>query len=139
MIREEGLDKVFVRHEALARAIWGAVECWGSGNGKMRLNIQDENHRSRAVTALSIGAPHGLNLRRWLEQKAGLTLGIGLGMASPEDPKGDGFFRFGHMGHVNAQMIMALIGTVEAGLCALDIPHGPGACEAAARQIALAS
>jgi alanine-glyoxylate transaminase/serine-glyoxylate transaminase/serine-pyruvate transaminase len=139
MIRKEGLDRVFVRHEALARAIWGAVECWGSGNGKMRLNIQDENHRSRAVTALSIGAPHGLNLRRWLEQKAGLTLGIGLGMASPEDPKGDGFFRFGHMGHVNAQMIMALIGTVEAGLCALDIPHGPGACEAAARQIALAS
>ena len=139
MIRNEGLDAIFARHETLARAIWSAVECWASGNGKMRLNIQDEDHRSRAVTALSIGAPHGLNLRRWVEQKAGLTLGIGLGMSSPEDPKGDGFFRFGHMGHVNAQMIMGLIGTVEAGLCALNIPHGPGACEAAAKQIALAT
>ncbi len=139
MIRNEGLDAIFARHETLARAIWSAVECWASGNGKMRLNIHDEDHRSRAVTALSIGAPHGLNLRRWVEQKAGLTLGIGLGMSSPEDPKGDGFFRFGHMGHVNAQMIMGLIGTVEAGLCALNIPHGPGACEAAAKQIALAT
>ena len=139
MIRNEGLDAIFARHETLARAIWSAVECWASGNGKMRLNIKDEDHRSRAVTALSIGAPHGLNLRRWVEQKAGLTLGIGLGMSSPEDPKGDGFFRFGHMGHVNAQMIMGLIGTVEAGLCALNIPHGPGACEAAAKQIALAT
>ena len=105
----------------------------------MRLNIQNESHRSRAVTALSIGAPDGLNLRRWVEQKAGLTLGIGLGMSSTEDPKGEGFFRFGHMGHVNAQMIMGLIGTVEAGLCALDISHGAGACDAAAKQIALAS
>ena len=139
MIRNEGLDAIFARHETLARAIWSAVECWASGNGKMRLNIKDEDHRSRAVTALSIGAPHGLNLRRWVEQKAGLTLGIGLGMSSPEDPKGDGFFRFGHMGHVNAQMIMGLIGTVEAGLSALNIPHGPGACEAAAKQIALAT
>lgn len=139
MIRSEGLDAVFARHEALAQAIWAAVECWGSEGGKMRLNIQNESHRSRAVTALSIGAPDGLNLRRWVEQKAGLTLGIGLGVSSPEDPKGEGFFRFGHMGHVNAQMIMGLIGTVEAGLCALDIPHGAGACNAAAKQIALAS
>jgi alanine-glyoxylate transaminase/serine-glyoxylate transaminase/serine-pyruvate transaminase len=139
MIRAEGLNAVFARHEALAQAIWTAVECWGSDGGKMRLNIQNKAHRSRAVTALSIGAPDGLNLRRWVEQKAGLTLGIGLGMSSPEDPKGEGFFRFGHMGHVNAQMIMGLIGTVEAGLCALDIPHGAGACESAAKQIALAS
>jgi alanine-glyoxylate transaminase / serine-glyoxylate transaminase / serine-pyruvate transaminase len=139
MIRNEGLEAIFARHEILARAIWSAVECWGTGDGKMRLNIQNEYYRSRAVTALSIGAPFGLNLRHWVEKKAGLTLGIGLGMSSPEDPNGDGFFRFGHMGHVNAQMIMGLIGTVEAGLCALDIPHGPGACDAAAKQIALAT
>jgi len=39
------------------------------------------------------------------------------------------------MGHVNAQMIMALLGSVEAGLCALSLPHGAGALEAAARVI----
>jgi len=137
MIRSEGLDAIFKRHETLARAIWSAVECWGSDNGQMRLNIQNEKHRSRAVTAISIGAPHGLKLRRWVEQKAGLTLGIGLGMSTSEDPQADGFFRVGHMGYLNAHMVMGLIGTVEAGLCALSIPHGSGACEAAAQKIAL--
>jgi len=42
------------------------------------------------------------------------------------------------MGHVNAHMIMGLLGTIEAGLCALDIPHGEGALQAAARVIAKA-
>ena len=74
-----------------------------------------------------------------MEHEAGLILGIGLGMSTPDDPNGDGFFRFGHMGHVNAQMIMGLLGTVEAGLCVLDIPHGSGAVEAAARVMASAS
>ena len=58
-------------------------------------------------------------------------------MSTPEDPQADGFFRVGHMGYLNAQMVMGLIGTVEAGLCALSIPHGSGACEAAAQKIAL--
>jgi alanine-glyoxylate transaminase/serine-glyoxylate transaminase/serine-pyruvate transaminase len=40
------------------------------------------------------------------------------------------------MGHVNAQMIMGLLGTVQAGFIALDIDHGTGAIEAAARVIA---
>jgi alanine-glyoxylate transaminase/serine-glyoxylate transaminase/serine-pyruvate transaminase len=57
-------------------------------------------------------------------------------MAHPGDPKGDAFFRLGHMGHVNGQMIMGLLGGIEAGLCALDIPHGKGALEAAAAVIA---
>ena len=101
--------------------------------------LADPQHRSHAVTSLHLGAPDGKNLRRWVEHEAGLTLGIGLGMSTPEDPNGDGFFRFGHMGHVNAQMIMGLLGTVEAGLCALDIPHGSGAVEAAARVMASAN
>ena len=34
-------------------------------------------------------------------------------------------------------MIMAVLGTVQAGLLALDIEHGPGALDAAARVIAV--
>jgi alanine-glyoxylate transaminase/serine-glyoxylate transaminase/serine-pyruvate transaminase len=139
MIKAEGIDAIWSRHKVLAQSIWAAVECWGSGAGKMRMNVQNPQHRSHAVTALHLGAPDGKNLRRWVEHEAGLTLGIGLGMSTPEDPNGDGFFRFGHMGHVNAQMIMGLLGTVEAGLCALDIPHGSGAVEAAALVMASAS
>ena len=40
------------------------------------------------------------------------------------------------MGHVNAHMIMGVLGTMQAGLIALDIQHGAGALDAAARVIA---
>ena len=136
MIKSEGLDTIFQRHEKLARAIWAAVECWGSDGGTMQMNIKDPLHRSHAVTALSIGSPDGTRLRRWVDENAGLTLGIGLGMNCKADPNADGFFRIGHMGHVNAQMIMGLIGTIETGLCALNIPHGRSAAETAAETLA---
>ena len=135
MIEAEGLENVWHRHKVLANAIWAAIDQWGT-KGAMRMNIADPALRSHAVTALHLGAPGGLNLRRWTQDTAGLTLGIGLGMSTPDDPKGDGFLRFGHMGHVNAQMIMGLLGTVQAGLCALGIPHGSGAVDAAAGIIA---
>jgi alanine-glyoxylate transaminase/serine-glyoxylate transaminase/serine-pyruvate transaminase len=83
-----------------------------------------------------IGAPHGTALRTWVEEQAGLTLGIGLGMETAEDPKSDGFFRLGHMGHVNAQMVLGALATMEAGLTAIGVPHGKGAVEAAAELIA---
>ncbi len=57
--------------------------------------------------------------------------GIGLGMATESDPGSDGFFRVGHMGHVNAQMVMGALGAIDTGLKAVGIPHGPGALEAA--------
>ena len=41
-------------------------------------------------------------------------------------------FRIGHMGHLNPPMVLGALGTIEAGLCALEIPHGKGALEAAA-------
>tara|TARA_B100000787_G_scaffold142162_1_gene111416 strand:- start:122 stop:664 length:543 start_codon:yes stop_codon:yes gene_type:complete len=135
MIREEELSHIWNRHEILASAVWAACSAWGQG-GPLTMNISDPNLRSRAVTALAIGAPDGKRLRRWTEYEAGLTLGIGLNMGTLEDPKADGFFRIGHMGHVNAQMIMGTLGSIQAGLIALDIPHGAGALDAAARALA---
>jgi len=138
MIRAEGIEAIWDRHERLARAIWAACEAWGQ-TGPLELNIADPALRSRAVTALRIGAPHGSDLRRWVQDHAGVTLGIGLGMAEPGAPAWHGFFRIGHMGHVNAHMILGALGAIEAGLMALDIPHGSGGVAAAARVIAAAS
>ncbi len=135
MIHDEGIETVWARHEQLARAIWAAADVWGQ-EGPLALNVPDPEYRSRAVTTLRIGAPHGTALRKYVETQLGLTLGIGLGMNTDADPNSDGFFRFGHMGYVNAQMILALVRGVEAGLTALDIPHGSGAVEAAAKVIA---
>lgn len=134
MIHTEGLEAVWQRHDTLARAIWAACEAWGQ-EGPLRLNIADPAHRSRAVTSLRIGAPQGTALRHWCEHRAGVTLGIGLGMETADDPKSDGYFRIGHMGHVNAHMVLGVLGTVQAALVALDIAHGKGALDAASEVI----
>jgi alanine-glyoxylate transaminase/serine-glyoxylate transaminase/serine-pyruvate transaminase len=85
------------------------------------------------VTAARLANGGAKRLRTWLEAEAGVTLGIGLGMAMAHEPAYGDFFRIGHMGHVNAHMVLGVLATMEAGLTALDIPHGAGAVEAAAR------
>lgn len=137
MIHEEGMEHVWARHARLARAIWAAGEAWGA-EGPFRLNVADPAHRSHAVTAAALGAPDGDRLRAWCRDEAGLVLGIGLGVGDPEDPTNSGYFRFGHMGHVNAHGILGLIGTVETGLTVLDIPHGAGAMDAAVKALTAA-
>ncbi|MEX0304608.1 MAG: alanine--glyoxylate aminotransferase family protein [Leisingera sp.] len=135
MIHAEGVENVWSRHAHLAGAIWAACEAWGA-EGPLRMNVPDRSLRSNAVTALQMEPPGGTRLRQWLEQNLGLTLGIGLGMAPPDSPEWHGFFRLGHMGHVNGHMVMGLLGGIETGLKALDIPHGGGALEAAAAALA---
>ena len=130
LILDEGLEAVWARHAALARGVWAAVDAWGAG-GPMELNIANPAERSHAVTSVRVGKPHGAAIQTWVSANAGVTLGIGLGMATEEDPKSEGFFRIGHMGHVNLQMVMGCLGAIDASLKALDIPHGPGALEAA--------
>jgi len=131
MIHEERIEAVWARHARLAQAIWAACETWAE-DGPLALNVADKGLRSHAVTALRIGQPHGTALREWVQQKAGVTLGIGLGMAEPGDPAWHGFFRIGHMGHVNAHMVLGVLGAMQAGMTALGIPHGSGALERAA-------
>ncbi|MDX2482630.1 MAG: aminotransferase class V-fold PLP-dependent enzyme [Pseudodonghicola sp.] len=134
MIHAEGIEHVWARHARLAEAIWAACEAWGQG-GPLRLNVADRAHRAHAVTALHLGAPQGTALRDWVTRNLGLTLGIGLGMTEPDDPAWHGFLRIGHMGHVNGIMVLGMLGGIEAGLSALEIQHGTGALEAAAKVI----
>jgi alanine-glyoxylate transaminase/serine-glyoxylate transaminase/serine-pyruvate transaminase len=135
MIAAEGMEAIWARHAALARAVWAACETWGQ-DGPLALNVADPVHRSHAVTSVRLGAPWGARLREWTDTKGGVTLGIGLGMAEPDDPKGTGYFRFAHMGHVNAHMVLGMLGVVEAGFAALGLPHGTGGVAAASRSVA---
>ena len=135
MLHEEGMERVWARHATLARAIWAACERWAEG-GAMVMNVSDPALRSHAVTALGLGIGNGQKLRIWTAENAGLTLGIGLGMSTEDDPDGTGFFRIGHMGHLNAHMVLGAVGVIEAGLQALQIPHGHGALEKAAEVVA---
>lgn len=135
MIHDEGIEQVWARHTVLARAIWAACDAWAAG-GDLRMNITDPAFRSTAVTSLRLNGNDGTRLRNWVEHELGLTLGIGLGMAEPDDPARDAYFRLGHMGHVNGQMIMGLLGGMQAGMSNLGIAHGRGALDAAAEVIA---
>ena len=132
LLDEEGMPAVWNRHEVLASAVWAAFDCWGAGNPEIAMNVADPAHRGRSVTAARFGAPHATRLRDWTEHKAGVTLGIGLGMAAPGDPAYHGFLRVAHMGHVNAHMTLGALAVMEAGMISLGIPHGPGALAAAA-------
>ncbi|MBI1219212.1 MAG: aminotransferase class V-fold PLP-dependent enzyme [Rhodobacteraceae bacterium] len=136
LLHEEGLEAAWARHAVLARSVWAAFDAWGAGNPAIALNVADPAFRGHSVTAARLGAPHATALRRWTEHQAGVTLGIGLGMAEPADPAYHGFLRVAHMGHVNAHMTLGALSVMEAGMLALDIPHGAGALAAAARVVA---
>ena len=135
MIAEEGLEAIWRRHAVLAQAVWAAIETWGA-DGPLELNIPDPAHRSHAVTTIRTGGTTGRELRACVQAHTGLTLGLGIGMGEPTDRASDGYFRIGHMGHVNAQMIMGALGAIEIGLRATGIPHGSGALSAAAAVMA---
>ena len=88
--------------------------------------------RSNAVTTIRTGSIDGVRLRELCEERAGLTLGIGLG------PYERLSFRIGHMGHVNPPMLLGTLGTIEAALSAMGAPMGASGVAAAATVVATA-
>lgn len=137
LVHEEGLSAAYRRHEILAKAVWAALDAWGQG-GSIAMNVKDPALRSHAITSVKVDAPLGTALRDYLTENLGVTLGIGLGMAPGGSPEWHGYFRIGHMGHVNAHMVLGTLACIDAGLQALKIPHGKGALEAATRVISQA-
>jgi aspartate aminotransferase-like enzyme len=100
------------------------------------LNVADKPKRAHSVTGARIGNGGAIRLREWLEKNAGVTLGIGLGMAAPTEPAYGDYLRVAHMGYVNAHMTLGVLSSVEAGMRSLGISHGTGALDAAAQAIA---
>jgi alanine-glyoxylate transaminase/serine-glyoxylate transaminase/serine-pyruvate transaminase len=130
MLIDEGLDAVFERHRILATAVRAAVDEWTKGQ-VMAFNITDPGQRANSVTTVRIDSGHQpAPLLEWCNRQCGVVIGIGIGAL---DGKA---FRIAHMGHVNAPMILGTLGVIEAGLNALDIPHGAGGVQAAVEAIA---
>ncbi len=134
ILKDEGLEAVWARHAVFARAVWAAVEAWGT-HGALALNIAEPELRSHAVTTIRTAPNAAASLRDWCEHTAGLTLGIGL---ASDGQQADSLFRIGHMGHLNPPMLLGALATIDAGLKACGIAHGPGALEAASGVIAAA-
>ncbi len=135
LVHEEGVEQAWARQEHFAKAIWAAVETWGANGGDLSMNVSDPASRSLAVTCIRTSNRNGTKIRRWCEDIAGLTLGIGLVATTEGSDEWHNSFRIGHMGHLNVPMVMGTLGTIDSALKALGIPHGGGALDAAAQVI----
>jgi alanine-glyoxylate transaminase/serine-glyoxylate transaminase/serine-pyruvate transaminase len=121
MLREEGLDHVFARHERLAEAARAAVRAWG-----LEILCKYEPEQSPVVTTVML--PGGFDsdeFRRLVVERLNLSLGAGLGRL-----KGRAF-RIGHLGDFNELMLMGTLCGVEMGLTLAGVPFNKGGATAA--------
>ncbi len=109
MMRQEGLDAIFARHERLSAATQAGVKALG-----LKLLPNPESAASKTVTA--IWAPDGIDadaLRSVLMKQFDLALAAG------QDHLKGKIFRVGHMGFVSDRDILMTLAAIEAGLTAV--------------------
>ncbi len=121
MIREEGLERIFARHNRLGEAVRRAVRAWG-----LEVNCLDPARYSSSVTAVRLPGGHDPDrLRKLLLDRFNLSLGNGLGKLQGK------VFRIGHMGDFNDLMLAGTLGGIEMGLAISGVPHQKGGVQAA--------
>ena len=121
MLAEEGLDRVFARHQRLAEATRRAVTAWG-----LELLCLDESAYSGSLTAVLM--PEGIDadaFRAVVLDRFNMSLGNGLGKVAGR------VFRIGHLGDMNDLMLAGTLGGIEMGLAAADVPFKTGGVTAA--------
>jgi len=124
LLFEEGMDNAFRRHRLLAEATRRAVEVWSEGQA-LGFNIEATEERSDTVSVVLTPGCDADALRSWCRDTCGVVLGHGIGELSGKA------FRIAHMGHVNAPMMLGVLGSIELSLGALGVPHGSGGVGAA--------
>ena len=126
MIDEEGIEARWARHVRLADAVRAAVDAWSTTDG-LGLLAMEPGERSHAVTTINTGSIDSTELAHICREHMGVTLGLGIGGVQGTS------FRIGHMGHVNAPMILGVLGTIETSLHRMGVPiAGSGVAAAAA-------
>jgi alanine-glyoxylate transaminase/serine-glyoxylate transaminase/serine-pyruvate transaminase len=124
LLLAEGLPAAARRHALLAEATRRAVSRWAEG-GVLAFNITEPAQRANAVTTVLVQGRDPGPLLDYCRDRCGVVLGRGIG-----DLAGRAF-RIAHMGHVNAPMVLGVLGAMEMALAALDVPHGRGGVQAA--------
>jgi len=121
MLREEGLQNVFKRHERHGEATRRAVRAWGLENVAL-----DPKEYSNSVTAVYMPAGHSADeFRKVVLERFNMALGSGLGKLA------DKVFRIGHLGDLNDLMLAGALSGVEMGLELAGVPHRKGGVAAA--------
>jgi len=118
LVDREGLDAVIARHALLARAVQAAVEQWAT-EGALSLHCKIPEARSTSVTTIEVR--EGVDvaaLRNVARERFQVAFAGGLG---PFEGKA---FRIGHLGDLNAAMILGCLAGIEAAMLEQGIPFG---------------
>ena len=121
MMREEGLENIFHRHDRYAEAARAAVKVWG-------LEIVCEEPREYSSSLTAVFMPEGHNadkLRAVILEHFDMSLGAGLSKFAGK------VFRIGHLGSFNDLMLAGTLCGVEMGLRLAGVPHKEGGVMAA--------
>jgi alanine-glyoxylate transaminase / serine-glyoxylate transaminase / serine-pyruvate transaminase len=133
LIFREGMDQVFARHALLGGAVRAAVQAWSTG-GALSLFCKAPQAYGNAVTSIAVGP--GIvpdEIRRVARERYQVSVAGGLG------PLNGRVFRIGHLGDLNAAMVLGCLGGVQGALCELGIPHGQDGVARAVAHLAQAS
>jgi alanine-glyoxylate transaminase / serine-glyoxylate transaminase / serine-pyruvate transaminase len=112
LLEEEGLDRVFARHQRHAEATRRAVRAWG-------LEVLAENPTEYSASLTAVLLPAGQDadrLRTLILEHFDLSLGTGLGRLAGK------VFRIGHLGDFNDLMLIGTLAGVEMGLVLAGVP-----------------
>ena len=108
MMREEGLDKIFFRHNKHKLAMSNAVKA-------LDLNLfADEKYLSPAITAIKTGVMDAEEFRKTIKNKFDILL------AGGQDQLKGKIFRVGHLGYVSDRDIITVISAISNTLLDLD-------------------
>jgi alanine-glyoxylate transaminase/serine-glyoxylate transaminase/serine-pyruvate transaminase len=118
LLFREGIENVIARHALLARAVHAAVECW-SREGAVQFYCRVPEARSVSVTTIEMTQGHDPEaMRDVARERFQVAVAGGLG------PQSGKAFRIGHLGDLNAPMILGALAGVEAAMTVQGIPFG---------------
>jgi alanine-glyoxylate transaminase/serine-glyoxylate transaminase/serine-pyruvate transaminase len=121
ILLEEGLERVFARHDRHAEATRRAVKAWG-----LELLCTNAREYSSSLTAVMVPPEHDAEaLRELILERFNMSLGTGLGKLKGR------VFRIGHLGDFNDLALAGTLSGVEMGLALSDIPFQAGGVSAA--------
>jgi alanine-glyoxylate transaminase / serine-glyoxylate transaminase / serine-pyruvate transaminase len=126
MLREEGLEQVFARHDRHAEATRRAVRAWG-----LEVLCAVPEEYSSSLTAVMTPPGHDADhVRSVILEAFDMSLGTGLGKL------GGKVFRIGHLGDFNDLALMGTLAGVEMGLELAGVAYKRGGVQAAVEYLA---
>jgi alanine-glyoxylate transaminase/serine-glyoxylate transaminase/serine-pyruvate transaminase len=132
LLEREGMAAVHARHALLARAVQAAVECW-SQEGAVSLHCRVPEARSVSVTTIDVRPGIDVEALRSVARER-----FQVAFAGALGPQFDRAFRIGHLGDVNAPMILGCLAAVEAAMLVQGIPFGRAGVQKAVECLAAA-